>query len=235
MGRSLTQAFTVYVTEGRRMKKVLFRIAVLSTAILGVQACADQPTAPAVADGSAAFAKGGVKGRPKAMISKAIEVPLMTAAGVPAGTLSGVVYLTHVDIGSDGQLIGTARIIGTATTAAGAVPVDITQTTTMAMNGLTGTQAATAAATLAAAGDVTTQAVGACDVVNLVLGPLHLDLLGLVVDLNQVVLDVVAQTGAGNLLGNLLCAVVSLLDGVALLPIIGQLLERINDLLSILG
>jgi hypothetical protein len=81
-----------------------------------------------------------------------------------------------------------------------------------------------------------TQAAGAsCDVVNLVLGPLHLDILGLVVDLNQVVLDVVAQTGAGNLLGNLLCAVLSLLDGVAIFPAITQLLEQINSILSIFG
>jgi hypothetical protein len=42
----------------------------------------------------------------------------------------------------------------------------------------------------------------------LVLGPLSLDLLGLQVDLNQVVLDIVAVTGAGNRLGNLVCAVV---------------------------
>ena len=45
------------------------------------------------------------------------------------------------------------------------------------------------------------------------LGPLDLDLLGLEVHLDQVVLDIVAQSGAGNLLGNLLCAVAGLLDG----------------------
>ena len=56
---------------------------------------------------------------------------------------------------------------------------------------------------------------GSCDllVLNLVLGPLDLNLLGLVVHLNQVVLDIIAVTGAGNLLGNLLCAVAGLLDG----------------------
>ena len=55
-------------------------------------------------------------------------------------------------------------------------------------------------------------AAGACDILNLVLGPLDLDLLGLQVHLDQVVLDIVAQSGAGNLLGNLLCAVAGLLD-----------------------
>jgi hypothetical protein len=46
-----------------------------------------------------------------------------------------------------------------------------------------------------------------------VLGPLNLDLLGLVVTLNQVNLVINAVPGAGNLLGNLLCAVAGLLNG----------------------
>jgi hypothetical protein len=75
-----------------------------------------------------------------------------------------------------------------------------------------------------------------CDVLNLVLGPLHLDLLGLTVDLNQVVLDIAAVTVAGNLLGNLLCAVLSLLDGPGALLDIANLLNQILDLLGgILG
>lgn len=52
----------------------------------------------------------------------------------------------------------------------------------------------------------------ACKILTLDLGPLHLDLLGLVIDLNQVNLDITAQPGPGNLLGNLLCAVAGLLD-----------------------
>jgi hypothetical protein len=76
------------------------------------------------------------------------------------------------------------------------------------------------------------QADGTCDVLNLVLGPLHLDLLGLVIDLNQVVLNITAEQGPGNLLGNLLCAVAGLLDGPGPLGAIAGLLDRI---LSILG
>ncbi len=52
----------------------------------------------------------------------------------------------------------------------------------------------------------------ACDILNLDLGPLNLDLLGLVVELDQVVLDITGATGDGKLLGNLLCAVAGLLD-----------------------
>jgi len=51
-----------------------------------------------------------------------------------------------------------------------------------------------------------------CQILNLTLGPLHLDLLGLVVDLNQIHLTINAESGSGNLLGNLLCAVAGLLD-----------------------
>lgn len=71
-----------------------------------------------------------------------------------------------------------------------------------------------------------------CDIVNLVLGPLDLNVLGLEVHLNQVVLDIVGATGAGNLLGNLLCAVVGLLDGGALL---GQIAGLLNQILAILN
>ena len=52
-----------------------------------------------------------------------------------------------------------------------------------------------------------TQSLAACDILHLVLGPLDLDLLGLQIHLDKIVLDIVAATGAGNLLGNLLCAI----------------------------
>ena len=74
-------------------------------------------------------------------------------------------------------------------------------------------------------------ALGSCDVLNLVLGPLDLNLLGLEVHLKKVVLDVVAVTGAGNLLGNLLCAVAGLLDGVGVL---GQVTDLLNQILAVL-
>ena len=51
-----------------------------------------------------------------------------------------------------------------------------------------------------------------CEVLDLVLGPLDLNLLGLRVQLNKVHLRITAISGPGNLLGNLLCAVVNLLN-----------------------
>jgi hypothetical protein len=75
-------------------------------------------------------------------------------------------------------------------------------------------------------------AVASCDILNLVLGPLDLNLLGLTVHLNQVVLNIVAVTGAGNLLGNLLCSITGLLNGAGPL---GALVAALNSLLALLG
>jgi len=86
----------------------------------------------------------------------------------------------------------------------------------------------------AAASGAAVAALATCDVLNLVLGPLHLDLLGLVVDLNQVVLNITGQTGSGNLLGNLVCAITGLLDG-GLGGAIGQVVTLLNSLLAILS
>ena len=68
-----------------------------------------------------------------------------------------------------------------------------------------------------------------CDILHLDLGPLALDLLGLQVNLNEVILDITAQAGAGNLLGNLLCSITGLLDSP------GGLARVLNQILGILG
>lgn len=73
----------------------------------------------------------------------------------------------------------------------------------------------------------------ACNILHLVLGPLDLNLLGLAVHLNTVVLDITANSGPGNLLGNLLCAVAGLLDGASL-PL-GQITALLNQILALLG
>jgi hypothetical protein len=68
-----------------------------------------------------------------------------------------------------------------------------------------------------------------CEILHLDLGPLAIDLLGLQIDLSRVVLDITAQSGAGNLLGNLLCAVVNLLNDPS------GLARVLNNILAILG
>jgi hypothetical protein len=143
------------------------------------------------------------------------------AASTPRATASSTINQTIAGVGTfvgsfsptgftnqNGQLGVTGLVTGTLTTLTGQqVPVSQTVTTTV--------QNATAA--------------GSCDILNLVLGPLHLNVLGLNVDLNQVVLNITGQTGAGNLLGNLLCAVAGLLDGTG----INGLASLLNRLLGL--
>jgi hypothetical protein len=69
-----------------------------------------------------------------------------------------------------------------------------------------------------------------CDILHLELGPLDLDLLGLVVHLDKVVLDITADP-SGGLLGALLCAVANLLNTGGLLSDIVDLLNQILALL----
>jgi hypothetical protein len=80
------------------------------------------------------------------------------------------------------------------------------------------------------------QSDGSCQILDLVLGPLDLDLLGLQVHLDQVHLNITAQSGPGNLLGNLLCAIAHLLDGpTGLQAVLQQIANLLNQLLGILG
>ena len=84
------------------------------------------------------------------------------------------------------------------------------------------------------------QVTGTCDILSLTLGPLDLNLLGLRVQLNQVVLNITAEQGPGNLLGNLLCAVAGLLDppttgGGGLGGILTTIVSLLNQILGQLG
>lgn len=73
---------------------------------------------------------------------------------------------------------------------------------------------------------------GACQILNLVLGPINLNLLGLSVRTNQINLRIDAVPGAGNLLGNLLCGITNLLNPAGLPPL-SQLTQILNALLAL--
>jgi len=69
-------------------------------------------------------------------------------------------------------------------------------------------------------------------VLNLVLQPITLNLLGLVVRTNLINVRIDAVPGNGNLLGNLLCSVTNLLNPTGAL---GQLTGSINNLAAALN
>ena len=65
--------------------------------------------------------------------------------------------------------------------------------------------------------------------------PKACSLLGLQVHLDQVHLNITAQQGPGNLLGNLLCAVAGLLDGnTGVTAVLNQIAALLNQLLGAL-
>src|SRR5215217_7752549 len=73
---------------------------------------------------------------------------------------------------------------------------------------------------------------GACQILNLVLGPIDLNLLGLRVRTNQINVRIDAVPGAGNLLGNLLCGITGILNPTGAL---GQLTGALNQLTAALN
>jgi len=169
----------------------------------------------------------------------AMFAPTTAIAQTRAGTASPFtvpVIGTPSVAGTKGGFVGTLQIQRFATQDNKLVAVGLlTGMVTQVVNGVTTNTAIVRTVTLPAAVNGATDATApvaiaaTCDILNLVLGPLHLDLLGLVVDLNQVVLNITAESGAGNLLGNLLCSVTGLLDSP------GGLARLLNQILSILG
>ena len=135
---------------------------------------------------------------------------LADGTGVVAGTFDVQQFAAQ-----NGTMQAVGTFTGTVTTAAGAVSQ--------------GTQQVSVPVDLA-------QAAGSCQILDLVLGPLDLDLLGLQVHLDTVHLNITAQSGPGNLVGNLLCAVAGLLNGgTPLSGILGLIAALLNQLLGILG
>ena len=183
-----------------------------------------------------------------ALLTGVPVVGALADASGSAGSFAGRFTAKRFDIDpATRQLTLTGVLSGTATLASGAAvpvidqafsaPVDLSSARRKGGAGIM--RPVSAAACEAASGSSAVASVAfvpvqraSCDVLFLDLGPISLDLLGLTVDLSQVVLDVNAVTGPGNLLGNLLCALLGLLDITALLTTITQLLETINNILA---
>lgn len=132
-----------------------------------------------------------------------------------SGAVTGVFDVNRFSA-SGSRLLATGTFTGTITDAAGTVLAS-------------GTQAITVPVDLA-------NSAGSCQILHLTLGPLDLDLLGLQIHLDRIVLDITAQSGPGNLLGNLLCAIAGLLDAnTGISAIVSQIAMLLNRLLGVLG
>jgi hypothetical protein len=171
------------------------------------------PLLAALAAIVAAFAVTATTAAAAAPARGTIAAPITAAQSGSA--LDGVFQITSFATNTAGQLVANGTFTGTYTD-----PTGVVQTITSAASSVVTNAAGTGTG-------------GGCQVLDLVLGPLHLDLLGLNVDLNQVHLNITAQPGPGNLLGNLLCGVTHLLDnGGGLSGAVQGLLNLLNGLLG---
>jgi hypothetical protein len=158
-------------------------------------------------------------------------IPVSNADGSFTGTIDIIGFVqSAVDtvnpIHAIGVVNGTLRQGGSVQQIANAVvETPLTNFSPASLSGFGGNDLMSSAASPA-------QAAAACQVLHLDLGPIHLDLLGLVVDLNAIHLNIEAQPGAGNLLGNLLCAVTNLLNNVNLGTALTNLVNTITMLLN---
>ena len=143
---------------------------------------------------------------PASAVVQGLQIPINFTS--PNGGFTGVFDLTRFVI-RNGQVAAVGTITGTVTNAAGATVGAIAQTITLSLITINAT----------------------CDILHLELGPIDLNLLGLVVHVDKIVIDIDAQSGAGNLLGNLLCAVANLLNANGPLS---QLVNLLNQILALL-
>jgi len=171
--------------------------------------------------------------------------------GKVVGKVAGLLNVTKFKR-QGGHLVAVGKFTGTITDAAGsattvkktiAMPLE-TQKVAGAQKpsvaekkaGIANQLAPQAMKQLAAPDAPQAAALLSCQILDLVLGPLDLDLLGLQVHLDTVHLNITAQGGPGNLLGNLLCAVAGLLDGsTGLNGILNGITKLLNQLLAVLG
>ena len=215
--------------------RTLTNVAAATLALgLALGACSDRtPTGVSRVDNSAVERSA----RPNPPIGTVVT-------GVQDGaTYSLGITVTQLALAPDGRTLLASGVVNGSWTRDGVthdvtnlpfadVPATLVEGTT---NGLALSRASTGGAASGAGSAPSAQAVTECPILGLTLGPLHLDLLGLVVDLNQVVLAITAVAGSGNLLGNLLCAVTHLLDLPGAVTTIINLLNQITQILSQLG
>jgi hypothetical protein len=141
-----------------------------------------------------------------ATAAQGLQIPVNFSS--PNGSFTGVFTLTRFIV-SNGQVAAVGTLTGTVTNAAGQTVGAIARNITLSLININAT----------------------CDILHLELGPIDLNLLGLVVHVDKIVIDIDAQSGPGNLLGNLLCAVANLLNTNGPLSTLVNLLNQILALL----
>ncbi len=212
--------------SGRRSWRsfVTAGVGVVSLAMVATVAPTAQAAGPATGVVTAAAPTSDAKTVLKSEFGKAKSRVVGTFG--TNGTVTGTFTPRRFRPSGDGErLVAVGRLTTTLTRGSGKVVGTESQRVAIPVKRAEGIPLPTARTAALAPGD--------CDVLNLVLGPLDLDVLGLQVHLDRVILNIIAASGAGNLLGNLLCAVAGLLDG-GIPGLLGEISRILNSILAIL-
>ena len=162
-----------------------------------------------------------------------LKVSKVTGEAKNGATFAGH-YKVNRFVTRHGRTMAFGKLTGTLTRKSGATR-HVSETGVRMPVNLAATRAANVTSPLPTTQSTKSTTAVSCSVLNLVLGPLDLNLLGLTVHLDKVVLNITAVPGAGALLGNLLCAVTGLLDGTGLTGLSGILTNLLNAILGILN
>ena len=155
--------------------------------------------------GTLSFVSAGVAAPPSATAAPiSIPIDVSNATGSFVGTLDITRFVAQ-----NGTVSAVGTLTGTLTNAVTGVVTNIAEPVVLPLISATGT----------------------CPILHLELGPLDLNLLGVVVHLDKVVLDVSAQAGPGNLLGNLVCGLANALNSNRAATALANLLNNLLGLL----
>lgn len=179
----------------------------------------------------AAATAGGRGGRLKLALAAVLAAAAAITTGLtiaPAASADGTTTLT-------GPVTGTIPAIdGLVNGTVGIQKLVLQNGKVFADGALTGTLADSAGGAIqtvsAAPVSLPLDASTSCQILDLSLGALDINLLGLLVHLDPINLDITAQTGDGALLGNLLCMVSNLLNGSSSL-LLPSLVNELNLIL----
>ena len=173
------------------------------------QAPTTAPNAPL--DNAPEMARGGPT-RTGPIVQQVTNLAITNPATGQNALFTGALTITSFASNAAGDLLANGSLLGTITgaiTTGGAATTPINTTFTNLLVDA-----------------------GRCPILNLDIGRIFLDLLGLELDVAPISIDLTAVAGPGNLLGNLLCALVGILDQNPLAGAVANLLNQINAILA---
>ncbi len=194
----------------RTARSLIAGLAFAMTAI----SCSDNKSPTAPADTPAELAPAGR--RPVAtgpIVQQVTNLAVTNPATGQTGLFTGTLTITSFASNAAGDLLANGTLVGNIV---GAI-AGVGGATTTAVNGAFTNLLVNA---------------GRCPILSLDIGRIFLDLLGLQLDVAPISIDLTAVAGPGNLLGNLLCALVGILDRNPLAGAVANLLNQINAILA---